>query len=363
MITGIFAFLLFALPFVVIPFGISPFETYKVIIAEILIEILLFVKLVHPKSFTPNNFNKQQLFLIVSLIILSIIDFIFFQKSNNFFGNPFRLQGILLFFHLLIFSLLSSQIHLKIPNFVYLSSLLLLFITTIFLGQNSNARFFGVLGEPNALAATAIFIFPFIYFYQKLPFKIMGFLLTIFIIFLAGSRSGTIALFIQISFLFLSQKLKISLGKTFIICLALLGLSLMLPFFEYHTGIYEDRSMVWQTAFLSGLSSPIIGWGFGNIESAIHATAVELHNAIRVQVVDSSHNFILDFFVQGGIVGLLILGRMLFVSTKNLISRSKQMELTILLGLITAMSFNPASVVTLIGFWWLVGQGFSQNKK
>lgn len=145
-------------------------------------------------------------------------------------------------------------------------------------------------------------------------------------------------------------------------CLGLVGLSLLLPFFENNDGLYQNRLAVWQTAFYAGLQSPIVGWGFGNIESAIHNAALMLNNPVRVEFVNSSHNFMLDFFVQGGVVGLLILCTILFLSTKNLILRSKKMELAILLGLITAMSFNPASVVILLGFWWVVGQGFSTNK-
>lgn len=361
MVTGIFIFLLFILPFIVIPFGISPFETYKVIIAETLIEILLFIRLTHLRSFEFRKFNTKHLLLIFLLISLAIIDAVVFRSSSNLFGNPFRLQGILLFCHLLVFSLLASQVKLKIPNFIYISSLLLLLITAILLGQNSNSRFFGPLGEPNALAATAVFILPFIFFRQKLAFRIIGFLLTLGIIYLSGSRSGLIALLIQASFILLSFKNKVSLSKSFLVCLVLLGMSLFLPFFEKHTGIYEDRSMVWQTAFFAGLKSPIFGWGFGNIESAIHSTALLLNNAVRVEFVDSSHNFILDYFVQGGIIGVLILGTILFLSIKNLILHSKKMELAILLGLITAMSFNPASVVTLIGFWWIIGQGFRRG--
>ncbi|MEK7517003.1 MAG: O-antigen ligase family protein [Patescibacteria group bacterium] len=356
MITGIFIFLLFILPFVVIPSGISPFETYKVIVAEILIEILLFIKFVHPKSFRFSRFNRAQVVLVFLLFSLIIIDLMIFQSSANLFGNPFRLQGILLLFHLLAFSLLSSLLELKIPKFVYITSLLLLFVTTIFFGINNSSRFFGSLGEPNALAATAVFIFPFIYFYEKLPFKITGLLLTLIIVFLSGSRSGLVALLIQISFILLSQKVN-SLSKTFLICLSLLGLSLLLPLFE-NNQLYENRFMVWQTALSAGLESPFVGSGFGNIESAIHSASLSLDNTIRFQFVDSSHNFILDFFIQGGILGLLIIGTMLFLSVRNLILHSKKMEIAILLGLLTAMSFNPASVVTLIGFWFVIGQGF-----
>lgn len=362
MVTGIYLFLLFALPFVVIPLGISPYETYKVIIAEILIEVLLLLKLAHPQSFQFHHFNKRQVILVSLFFALIIVDLLLFPGQNNFFGNPFRLQGILLLIHLLLFSLLASLAKINIPKFIPIISLSLLLITALFLGQNNNGRFYGVLGEPNALAATAIFLFPFIYFKQKLTFKIIGLILSAVIIFLSGSRSGLIALLLQLLFIFLSQKNKISLGKSFLVCLIFLGISLFLPFFDKHSGLYQDRTLVWQTALITGAKSPFVGWGFGNIETAIHTTALALNNANRVEVIDSSHNFVLDYFVQGGIIGLLILVSMLFLSVKNLILNSKRMELAVLLGLITAMSFNPVSVVILVGFWWITGQGFSHSK-
>lgn len=142
MVTGIFIFLLFILPFVVIPIGISPFETYKVIAAEIFIEILLILKLLYPRYFK-KEFNKRQLILTSLLVVLAIFDFIISQNSDSFFGNPFRLQGLLLLLHLLLFFLIAPLIDFKAPRFLYITSLFLLFISTILFGTNSNSRFFG----------------------------------------------------------------------------------------------------------------------------------------------------------------------------------------------------------------------------
>lgn len=365
MATIILAFLLFFLPFVVIPFGISPFEFPKVIAAEIGIEILLVIKLFQ-KNIHINQFNKRQMLLILPLIILTLIDLVFFPSPTAFFGNPFRLQGIFLLWHLLAFSILSNVIpdligdlDSRLPITIYILSLVLLLITAISFGGNENGRAIGTLGEPNALAATAAFFLPFL-FGQKNLIKILGFIFALIIIFLSGSRSGLIAIGVESVFLLLKEIVKLSVAKSFILAFILFILSLSLPLIE-NGGWFENRSVIWQTAFVAGLKSPVLGWGFGNIETALHQTSVEMKNLVQHQFIDSAHNIFLDFWVQGGVVGLISLLLIIFFSIKNLIAKSKLLELTIFLGLITVMSFNPVSVVTLVAFWWVVGQGFREQ--
>lgn len=361
MTTFLLVFLLFFLPFVFWPFGISPFEAPKVIAAQIAIEILLVVSFLS----TPIGLERFKRWiksrmisfsLIAGLIILSLLGLVIFPSATNFFGNQFRLQGIFLLWHLLVFSLLSSRFNLdKVPKFIYLLSLILILATIPFLGGNENGRAVGLMGEPNALAASAIFILPFVFFKQKNFIKIIGVISALIIIFLSGSRSGLIAILIQFIFLFLTSKY--SLKKGFIVSFVLLTLSLSLPIIE-GGGWFENRAVIWQTALLTGLESPILGHGFGNIEHALHQTSITLNNMIQYQLVDSSHNIFLDFWVQGGFVGLFLFIVILIQAFKKLISQSKTLELTALIGLLTVMSFNPVSVVTLVGFWWIIGQGF-----
>lgn len=364
MINLLLVFLLFFLPFIFWPFGISPFEAPKVIAAQIAIEILFIlsiltnpIKLEKIKPWIKSR--KVHIFLIGGLIILSLLDFVIFPSTTSFFGNQFRLQGIFLLWHLLVFSLLSSRFNLdKVPKFIYLLSLILVLVTIPFLGGNENGRAVGLMGEPNALAALAIFIFPFVFFKQKNLVKIIGFISALIIIFLSGSRSGLLAIFIQFLFIILASKY--SLKKGFIVTFIFLLLGLSLPIIE-GGGWFENRAVIWQTVVLSGIESPVLGHGFGNIEQALHQTSISLNNMIQYQSVDSSHNIFLDFWVQGGFVGLFLLITILIHVFKNLISKSKTLELTALIGLLTVMSFNPVSVTTLVGFWWVVGQGFKKD--
>lgn len=134
----------------------------------------------------------------------------------------------------------------------------------------------------------------------------------------------------------------------------LLLLALFLPFQESF-GFFENRSDIWQTAIAAGFKSPVIGHGFGNIQEPMRETAVELNNNVQYQVVDSAHNFLLDFWIQGGTVGLAAVLILIYLTIKSFIRHKKIIELTAFLGLMTAMLFNPVSVVNLLAFWWLIG--------
>lgn len=356
-------FLLLGLPLVVLPFGVSYFEVPKVLVAEGLIDILL-VWTIFRKNFSLKIYNRQLLVLIFLVFIISLIHLVFLPTPFTFFGNPFRLQGIFLLWHLMIWGVISSKVSLeKIPDRLFRISLLILLAGTLVLGTNESGRAIGFLGEPNFLAATAIFLWPFIWFKAK---KLLVLTKTIcllsagIIIYLTGSKSGLLALVLQ-SFLLAAWRTKIiPLGKTIVIGLFLLTLTLALPVLEGNK-VYEDRSEIWLTALAAGFAKPILGSGFGNIEHTILQTAVTLRNNIQYQYIDSAHNLILDWWVQAGFLGLVILGLLLFDTFKGFVRQKKQLELICLLGLLTTMLFNPVSVINLVAFWWLIGQGFDKH--
>lgn len=348
--------LLFFLPLVVIPIGISPFETPKVVLAEVIIEILLFFKIfTSSKRFFKELINPQLIFVGI-LFILSLDTQLIFNPHGAFFGNAFRLQGQFLFWHLLLFSILTSHIS-KFPKIAPLFSFVGLFLGTLILGVR-DGRAFGTLGEPNALAATALFIFAFVFWSQsKSMMRIMAFVIALTIILLSGSRAGLVGFSIEIIFIFLTQFVKLAIFKSSAVCFYLILLSLTLPFFQ-SSGWFENRSQIWQIAFNAGFTSPIIGHGFGNIQKIIHDSAILQNSPVQYLIVDSAHNFLLDFWLQGGLVGIISILILIFLSLQHFIRHKRLLELTAFLGLMTAMLFNPVSVVNLLAFWWLIGQGF-----
>lgn len=352
-------FLLFILYLIVIPIGVSPFETPKVILAEIVIAGLLFLKITHFKKVDFKHLFTPQLVLIGILFILSLDQLLLFHPKGGFFGNVFRLQGVFLLWHLMVFSLLSKDV--KIDHFLKILlpfSFICLLMGTLILGVDQNNRAFGTLGEPNALAATALFLFPFVYFRYKPVVKTGAFFAALLITILSGSRAGLIGFILELIFI---VGIKISTpAKALSVCLLLMLSSLLLPLIE-NVGWFEKRAEIWQTALISGWESPLIGHGFGNVQNSILQTAVKLGNNVQYQIVDSSHNFLLDYWIQGGVVAVISILLLLILSLQGLSLHKKVVEMTAMVGLLTAMLFNPVSVVNLLAFWWLIGQGFSRD--
>lgn len=234
-----------------------------------------------------------------------------------------------------------------------------------FLPLNESGRYVGTLGEPNALAAFAVFAWPFVFFgikkfgnKEKVITALSAVLVGI-ILFLSGSHSGIIAFGIEIAFIFL-QKMKLPLTKTLAICLFIYAISYALPFFQNIP--YENRTEIWRAAISAGSTSPVFGNGFGNAETAIHNAARHIDLPIQYYYVDSAHNIFLDYWVEGGIIGVGAIITLIILAFKTFIKDKNARNITLFLGLITALSFNPASVVGLLGFWYIAGQA-SESKK
>lgn len=352
--------LLFLLPFLIAPFGVTQFETPKVIFAEAGTLVLLLFLVIHQKvSF---HAEKIRIILFGLILLLTFIDLFFFRTSISFFGNAFRMQGIFLLWLLLLFSYFSSGISFRnIPWWIFGGLIVAEYIEMIRLPLNASQRYVGTLGEPNAAAAFLVFLWPFLFFSIKkfTKWKIALFILclavTIYVFFLTGSRSAMIAFAIQALFIVL-YRLKLSIKKSVIICLCFVFASFSLPFFEKDIP-YENRLEVWTAGYYAGLTHPMIGNGFGNTEYSLHQAA-QLHKLrIRFYYVDSAHNILLDWWVQGGIIGLGVLCSLLFLSFKQFMLRKDPRNIVLLLGILTVLSFNPASVIGLLQFWWLIGQG------
>ncbi len=99
----------FFLPFVVLPLGTSPFEIPKVLLAEIIIELLFLFVLFGKIPFSFTILPKHLLYTISGLFLISLFDLLFFQSPTVFFGNVYRLQGVFLLWHLLFFTIMVSQ--------------------------------------------------------------------------------------------------------------------------------------------------------------------------------------------------------------------------------------------------------------
>lgn len=358
--------LLFLLPYVVFPVGVTPFETPKVLIAELLIATLVIAKATRTqlKTFIQNNIF---FLLFLLLLLFSLFHLVFQPTSIAFFGNQFRMQGVFLLWLLLALAFASTEVRLKkMPVWTITLLLTVHLFAAIFIITTTDGRAVGTLGEPNALAAIAIFLWPFLWLSQKESrlsaiLQIVSMLLAVCIIYISGSRSAMIAFVIQNIFLLLGLSRVLSFGKTVIVSLLLFSLSLLLPAVIDRQTVYENRTEIWKTALFAGYEHPIVGWGFGNTEIALKEYNQKLYNRLRGYYVDSSHNIFLDWWVQGGYIGLSLFVVLLYCTFRIFIQQKDIVKLSLFLGLLTVMSFNPVSVVVLVQFWWLIGQATSNK--
>jgi len=354
--------LIFILPLIVLPFGVSFFEAPKVLIAQFLIQILAVSVLFQKRLFRQLDLNLLK--LVLGLIILSIISLIFEGSSQLIFGNVFRMQGVLLLWHLGLLSIIGSRIDFKPNLYLVLISLAAISVSSFLFGEVNN-RAVGSLGSANALAAVAVFFFPFLFLTKNSYLKLIALILTGVVIILTGSRSGVIAFVVELIFLLLFFCLNLNLKRSLLITLLLILTSLLLPFFEEKIVFnrvykFESRAQVWDVSFHAGLSKPILGWGFGNVQTALRETAKKMNKDIQYVNVDSAHNLFLDFWIQGGILGVGLLVGFLGFGVIGLMRGEQVVLLVSLLGVLTSMLFNPASIVSLVHFWFLIGQGFKR---
>lgn len=352
-------FLLFFLPFVIFPIGSSQFEVPKVILAQILIELLVVVRVLQHDA---PKLLRTSMAGYLALFAISLLGLIFFRTEVSFFGNTYRLQGIFLFWHLLLFSIFAAKDVLRHAS----AFLLLLFLIVqlggdFVFGANDVGRSFGLLGEPNSLAAAAVFAFPILFIKKnKKKLTYLCLLLIVVVLVISGSRSGVMAFLVQCFFLVAAWRFPKRYGIVTLSAILLIILTLFTPFLA--SNAHESRVEIWYAAMLSFLHNPVIGGGFGNIDTLLHKESLMFASYISERYVDSSHNIFLDILIQSGLVGM---GAFLYLLGRSFITFFFQRDtvaLCLLLGFITVLSFNPVSVWILLVFWYLLGQGILGNR-
>lgn len=356
-------FLLLILPFFAVPAGSSPFELPKVIIFSIasgIIMILFILK--RDKQVSIRDLSGYIPHFIIATV--TFYHLIFIRTDISIWGNSYRLQGIFLLWNLIIFSVLSAKIKtddiLPYPVF-FLILLHLLF--SIVIATGSSGRAIGTVGEPNALAATMLFLWPILILSNKTVNwqKMLGSAIILLIVLLTGSRSGIITMAEQAIFL-LTYRTTGSIVKSLFIPSIIVIISLFIPF-SGKNYIYQDRSEIWQIAWYAGWQNPVSGRGFGNTEIILHKSAQQFNKTSQFLYIDSSHNIFLDWWVQGGIIGTGILIFLVLRTFYFFIQNGKTLEIALLLGIIGPLLFNPGNISMLINLWWIIGQGLIQNNR
>lgn len=346
--------LVFGLAFVVLPFGSSWYEIPKVIVSWVVIAVTAVIFFWDPNHIRRISHSKAALAIVSLLFALSLSSLLFANSETTFFGNAFRLQGVLTMWALLIWSVISP--YLVTVKYRYqwaFVALLILAATTVFGIVDTAGRAVGVLGGANSLGAFAVFLFPF----AAKRRMYIPLALSILVVFLSGSRSALIGLIVAVLFMLAAPR--IGIKKATIVTLILLCASLFLPFLGTRQN-FDDRVVIWQTAIQAGVQKPLFGWGVGNVEVGLKEAAESIQSSVRFQYVDSSHNMFLDWWVQAGIVGVMLFAAKLGLTVHGMVRGKDTVLLASFFGMCAVMLFNPVSIAILVPFWWLVGEGIKE---
>lgn len=370
--------LLLVTPLVIAPWLPFRFEPPKVLVAEIIIELLVIAAFfggkLRLKTSNEQNANsgKWLISLVGMLFVLSLGHFFLNPSKQILFGNIFRLQGTILFWHLLALCLIAKSAYFKLKDkYVYLAAFLAVCIGAVIFGSNRAGRWVGSLGEPNALGAVIVFIFPLVFLgFKQVWIRIVTIIAALGVINFTESKSALIGLSLQLLVLLLIKLSKEKYLLSVIISLVFLILTLGLPILERMYFLktntdpmnfrFEDRAQIWQVALISGLDSPVYGTGLDKVQDQINKTAKQLNFNAQYQAIDSSHNIFLDYWVWGGGFGVGLLVSLVILTLKNLIGKKMLPELAVFLGLLAVLSFNPTTVSILAGFWWIIGRSFAK---
>jgi O-antigen ligase len=352
-------FLLFILSFILFPIGISPFETPKLFIAQGAIFLFALYSILFDKDFFSYPKDKILLISFCSIIVLAVTQALVYQDTEVLFGGIYRLQGLFFILIMLLWAYTSARFSVVLPVQVLYGILIAHILLGIVLGTNDAGRVYGLLGEPNSFAAYLLFLFSLIILHKKSIEKMHFFLASVLIVvglYISGSRSAIIAFCSQILFLGLIYK-NISKKIALSVSLVILLISLVTPFFNQT--YYENRADIWRASLQAGLAQPIIGNGFGAIHTALSKTFTYKTTTLKARTIDSTHNIVLDWWVQAGLIGISLIVTILGRTMVLLYQQKNTVLLTALLGILGAFLFNPMSVVLHVCLWYIVGQALA----
>jgi len=339
-----------ATPFFVTAGLLFPYTASKAFVFRIIIEIsaafYFYLALKYP-SLRP---QKTILFwaglIFLALTFLSALFGVDFYLS--FWGNLERMLGVWGIAHFVLFFLLLAallktgkewRIFLQVS--VSVSSLVaLLAVIQKFAGLGNlipqSDRVFGTIGNAGFLASYLVFnIFFIVYLFvsekdrgwdlKKIGY-IFALLLQLSALLLSGTRGALLGLFggaiicLALFGFFSPQKDK---RKYFVGALASMILLAGLVFifrsssliqknpglqrlttFSFNDAAAQNRLILWQRAWLAARERPIFGWGQENYEAALNKY-FDPRLSPYESWYDRAHNFIFDYNVAGGLLGLL----------------------------------------------------------
>lgn len=360
-----------------------PFEVPKVIFFQWFVRVLV---LIFGVSFFLRKkiwkVNRKLLAPILIFAVWATITAIFgHDVAKSFAGNFYRDDGLVTFYTLIGFAILVSfiwQEKFKVivsSTFFVSSTLLSLLALGEIAAHKFGLGFAATFGNPVFLAGYLAVSIPFTFYLFKSTGRkiyLIGLLTQWVTIILIGAISAILTLVI-FAILYLCviasfAKQSRSIKFVFISLLSLVFLSIV--FFWGRSYIIENskslvaegRVRIFQNIVRGGVKSPILGYGWANVDYAFEAGGwpMKFNNDVYV---DKAHAEILEVFATTGIPGLVIYITFIIFLIKALISKfmkskNKLWNFTLLSIVILYLFHSQTNVISImeeIVFWLVVG--------
>lgn len=344
---GLYATLL--LPLLYIPGIYLAWNFGKIMVFQILVEVILIMWLVNLKSINIKNWLKQLNWLDWSLIIfvavLIVASFTGINFSVSFWGNFSRATGAFTWLHFLVWYFLLKHYWqnnkgwkngFNIAIIVGLLVSLTIFLDSVVTPWQSIANG-GIIGNRAFASAYLIIVFGIAGYQAMISNKLIWRLVYIFssvilliAIIFCGIRGALLGLITAIIIWFVLLIINLQRGRAKIICISILAAGLVVlvalgtifyggkyknsqPFLakifdvqHYLQGTGETRLMAWQIAWQGLKSKPLLGWGPGNYEAIFS----KFYNpqffkyGFTETVWDKPHNWLLEVGSASGLLGV-----------------------------------------------------------
>ena len=322
------------------------------------------------KEKNPAKKFSPEIWLLILLILGNILAYIFsIDQKTSLLGSPDRFQGFLTNTNYILLGLNVFHFFKKYPEektdniFKWLIAILILSCSLAVLpyifpltfpfyyftpGFFYN-RVFGTFGNPNYLAAFIITLLPFLiltFRTNNLPKKLLYFLLadlTIFTLFLTGSRSAWLASLCAFLFLGIIKVIKEKQYRILIISVAItltlvsgvivktLSSSIPRNYYESHNQIerlslksnnltsIKTRFYLWKAGLQTYLERPLTGYGQDALKNQMEPYLPYYLQANEEFYVDRTHNEFIDILLTQGPLSLIgYLGLIILTLIKSL---------------------------------------------
>jgi O-antigen ligase/tetratricopeptide (TPR) repeat protein len=352
---------------------------------------------------------KRLLLGITAWITMIVISTIFAESGILSFLSTFeRMMGLLTYLHLFVFFVVTSSVLSKndwrnLLVCLCAAGLISTFLALVFrLERNLDGRITGTFGNPSFLAAYTVgqvvitclvLRGMWVSSYKKWAILVAAIILPLhmFVIVLTGSRSALVSIILGILVTLLAMSIYIKPIRYWFagFCLLVIGVftgirkigsavdwlpnqfAYLHRIFDlsFTTNTFTTRRNLWGVAWDAACAHPVLGWGFEGFPIAF----LKFYNPVMYSDglwYDNPHNILLEWMINGGILGLA--GFLLcFIMSFVLLWQHKELSVwtkSLLSGYGTAyLCFNfsnfdsLSTVLLLFTFWAFIQFNDSRN--